>query len=63
MGSQPIIKKITDKTVDHPQFFIGNSQVENVDRTKYLGVIIERSLNWEEHVNSLRTKVSRASGF
>ena len=39
VGSQPKVKKITDKTVDHPQFFIGDSQVENVDRRKYLGVI------------------------
>ena len=26
VGSQPKIKKIVDKTVDHPQFFIGDSQ-------------------------------------
>ena len=38
VGSQPKIKKIA---VDHPQFFIGGSQVENVDRAKYLGVIID----------------------
>ena len=63
VGSQPKIKKISDKTVDHPQFFIGDSQVENVDRTKYLGVMIDRSLNWNEHINSLHTKVSRAIGF
>ena len=63
VGSQPKIKKIVDKTVDHPQFFIGDSQVENVDRSKYLGVIIHRSLSWEEHINILRTKVSRAISF
>lgn len=57
------MKKITNKTVDHPQFFVGDSHVENVDRTKYLGVIIDRNLSWEEHVNNLRTKVSRAIGF
>ena len=43
VASQPKIKKIIDKTVDHSQFFIGDSQVENVERTKYLGVIIDRS--------------------
>ena len=63
MGSQPKIKKIVDKTVDHPQFFIGDSQVENVDRSKYLGVIIDRSLSWKEHNNILRDKVSRAIRF
>ena len=34
-----------------------------MDRTKYLSVIIDRSLSWEEHINILRTKVSRAIGF
>ena len=63
VGSQPKIKKITDKIVDHPQFFIGGSQVENVDRTKHLGVIIDRNLDWEEHISNVRTKVSRAIGF
>ena len=63
VGSQPKIKKTTDKIVDHPQFFIGGSQVENVDRTKYLGVIIDRNLKWEEHISNVRTKVSRAVGL
>ena len=63
VGSQPKIKKITDKIFHHPQVFIGGSQVENVDRAKYLGVIIDRNLNWEEHISNVRTKVSRAIGF
>ena len=63
VGSQPKIKKITDKIVDHPQFFIGGSQVETVDRAKYVGVIIDKNLNWEEHISYVRTKVSRAIGF
>ena len=63
VGSKPKIKKITDKIVDHPKFFIGGSQVENVDRAKYLGVIIDKNLNWEEHISNVRTKVSRAIGF
>ena len=64
VGSQPKIKKLTDKIVDHPQFFIGGSKVEvKVDRIKYLGVIIDRNLDWEEHISNVRTKVSRAIGF
>ena len=64
VGSQPKIKKTIDKIVDHPQLFIGGSQVENVvDRTKFLGVTIDRNLNWEEHISNVRTKVSRAVGL
>ena len=63
VGSQPKFKKITDKIVDHPLFFIAGCQVENVDRTKYLGVITDRNLDWEELISNVRTKVSRAIGF
>ena len=62
-GSQSKIKKITDKIVDHPQFFIGGCHVENVNQAKNLGVIIDGSLDWEEHISNVRTKVSRAIGF
>ena len=63
VGSKPNIKKITENVVDPPQFLIGDAQVENVDQTKYLGVIIDKNLNWAEHIKSLRTKVSRGIGF
>ena len=63
VGSQPKIKKICDKTVEYPQLFIGDSQDKTVDRTKDLYVMIDRSLNWDEHINNLFTKVSRAIGF
>ena len=63
VGSQPKIKKITDNMVDHPQFFIGGCQVENVDRTKHLGVIIDRNSDLEEQIGNVRTKVSPAIGF
>ena len=63
MGFKPKIKKITDNFVARPQFLIGGSQVENVDQTKYLGVIIDKNLCWAEHINNVRTKVSRGIGF
>ena len=59
VGSKPKIKKITDNFVDPPQFLIGESQVENVDQTKYLGVIIDKNLSWAEQINDVRAKVSR----
>ena len=50
VGSKPKIKKITEKVVAPPQFLIGDAQVENVDQTKYLGVMIDKNLNWSEHI-------------
>ena len=63
IGSKPKIKKITDNVVDPPQFLIGDSHVENVDQTKYLEVIIDKNLSWAGHINNMRTKVSRGTGF
>ena len=63
VGSKTKIEKITKIVVEPPQFLIGDSQVENVDHTKYLTVIIEKNLNWAGKVKSVRTEVSRGVGF
>ena len=63
IGIQPKIKKITDKTTNHPKSFIGDSQVENFDRIRYLGLTIDKNLNWKELINSHCTKISRVIGF
>ena len=34
-----------------------------VENTKYLGVQIDNSLDWKEHIKSVSTKVSRAVGL
>ena len=54
IGSQPKIKKITNNTTNHPECFIGDSQVENVDRIRYLGFIVDKNLNWKEHRNEMK---------
>ena len=42
---------------------IRNKELEVVQTTKYLGVTIDNSLNWKEHIKSIFTKVSKAIGF
>ena len=37
VGSRPNLKKISDKKIESPSFAIGDSQVEIVEKTKYLG--------------------------
>ena len=34
-----------------------------VEKTKYLGVRVDNSLDWKEHINSISAKVSRAIGL
>ena len=42
---------------------IRNNELEIIQKTKYLGVQIDNSLNWKEHIKTVSTKVSRAIGF
>ena len=42
---------------------IRDNDLEIIQKTKYLGVQIDKSLNWKEHIKTVSTKVSRAIGF
>ena len=42
---------------------IRDNELEVVKKTKYLGVQIDRSLDWKEQIKAVSTKVSRAVGF
>ena len=42
---------------------IRDNELEVVQKTKYLGVQIDCSLDWKEQVKAVSTKVSRAIGF
>ena len=42
---------------------IRDNELEIIQKTKYLGVQIDKSLNWKVHIKTVSTKVSRAIGF
>ena len=42
---------------------IRNNKLDLVQKTKYLGVQIDSSLDWKEQIKVISTKVSRAVGF
>ena len=42
---------------------IRDNELEVVQKTKYLGLQIDNSLDWKEHVKTVSSKVSRAIGF
>ena len=42
---------------------IRDNELEIIQKTNYLGVQIDNSLNWKEHIKTVSTKVSRAIGF
>ena len=63
VGSRPNLKKISDKKLQPPTFVIDDSQIEIVEKAKYLGVQLDQHLVWDEHARYVCTKVSRALGF
>ena len=42
---------------------IRDNKLEIIQKTKYLGVQVDNSLNWKEPIKTVSTKVSRAVGF
>ena len=51
----------TKKKINHKfRITIGNNEIQQVKSTKYLGVILDEKLNWEPHIKSLKSKLSRS---
>ena len=46
-----------------PRILIDNNQIERVYQTKFLGVIINQSLNWSDHINTIKQKVTKNLGI
>ena len=42
---------------------IQNKELEVIRNNKYLGGVIDNSLNWTEHIKTVSVKVSKAIGF
>ena len=63
VGSRSNLKKISDKKTQPPTFVTDGSQIEIVEKAKYLGVQLDQHLIWDEHVRFVCGKVTRALGF
>ena len=63
VGTRLNLKKISEKKVQPPTFVIDDSQIEIVEKAKYLRVQLDQHLVWDEHARYVCTKVSRALGF
>ena len=55
--------KISDKKVQPPTFSIDDSQIEIVEKAKYLRVQLDQHVVWDEHARFMSAKVSRALRF
>ena len=42
---------------------IDGSKIDSVEQTKFLGVIIDKQLNWKKHISYITGKVARGIGI
>ena len=63
VGSLPNLMKISDRKVQPPTCLIDDSQIEIVEKVKYLRVQRDQLLVWDEHVRFVCAKASLALGF
>ena len=63
VGSRPNLRKIIDNPSEAPCFAIGDTNIDIVQSTKYLGIILDQHLAWDEHITLLQAGISRALSF
>ena len=47
-----------NKFADLPPFFLGQNEISRVDKTKYLGVMVDDKLNWGNKFRSVKGKIT-----
>ena len=52
-----------NKTFNIPKIAINNIEIEQVDSLNFLGITIDKQLNWKQHVNAICSKISRSIGI
>lgn len=50
------------KTISHP-IILNGAQLEQVSSTKFLGITIDQSLSWSNHINNLRAELHKSLGL
>ena len=52
-----------DTLTSFPPFQINYDKIESTDNIKYVGLKIDPSLNWKEHITTIASKISRGIGM
>ena len=63
IGSKPKVKKLKNIPSTLPSFRVGGEEIDLINETKYLGVVIDNCVTWESHIRALQKKISRAIGL
>ena len=51
------------KSIIYPTITINGIDIEKVDNFNFLGLIINKNLKWNSHVNYIDSKISRSIGL
>ena len=51
------------ETNDGGQVLISNLPIKRVCSTRFLGVILDERLNWQEHIACIKSKISKSIGI
>ena len=63
IGSRPKLQNISNSDVISPKFVIDDEVVPMINEAKYLGIQIDKTLGWKEHINIIAAKISRGIGM
>ena len=58
VGSRSRLNKINDLEIE-----LGGNNVKRAKETETLGIIVDDQLNWQTHLDSIVTKVSKGIGM
>ena len=61
--STNVKRKTLDRSSQHLQVKINGTELEVVSKIKYLGVLLDNSLDWKDQVQAVSLKVSRGLGI
>ena len=63
VGSRPNLRKSASNALETPCFVIVGTNIDFFQSVKYLGVMLDEHLVWDEHITLLQTKISRSLSF
>ena len=61
--TKAMIFHMPQKQVTTPKLKIDGTSVEFVNSFNYLGITIDKHLNWQDHINSIAKKISKYLEF
>ena len=63
IGYAQKIRTIESLPDAQPSFSIGDQDIEMITNTRYLGVQLDSQINWDKHIDTIKTKANSALGL